>query len=211
MRSLSSLSHGDHVCAIYDTPQEQMPHIAAYVRRGVEDGERCVYIVDDRAAEDVLGALREAGLHVDDARVDQRLLLLTKRDSYLQRGRFDPDAMIWTLSAITDQAVADGCQSLRVAGEMTWALGAETGCDRLLEYETKLNLFFPGSRASAICQYNRSRFSPEMLREVLRRHPFALVGGQLSENPYYEPPGMVRAREESLPTVQDMLARLAGQ
>jgi hypothetical protein len=103
-------------------------------------------------------------------------VLTTKRDSYLQAGRFDPDGMISTLIAMTEQAVADSCLGLRVTGEMTWALGPEIGCERLIEYETKLNRFFPGSRAHALCQYNRARFAPEVIRDVLRTHPIAVIG-----------------------------------
>jgi hypothetical protein len=91
---------------------------------------------------------------------------------------------------------------------MTWALGPETGPDQLIEYETRLNEFFPGSRAHAICQYNRTRFAPSMIRDVLRMHPLALVGQHLHANPYYEPPEIARLPVDHPRRVDHMLAQI---
>ena len=206
--SLSTLRQGDHVCAVYDSPDEQMKTIAEYVRTGLDLGERCVYIVDDRTADDVLAGLSAAGVDAGAARDAGRLVVTTKRDSYLQAGRFDPDGMIATLAAMTNQAIGENCHGLRVTGEMTWALGPEIGCDRLIEYETKLNRFFPGSRAHAICQYNRARFAPEIVRDVLRTHPIAVIGDQVCPNLYYEPPELLGLPESDARRVNYMIDQL---
>lgn len=154
---------------------------------GLNQGERCLYIADDRSMPDVQDALAAERVDVAAAQDNDRLVLLTKRETYLQNGTFDPDHMIAALSEMTQQALRDNCTGLRITGEMTWALGSETGCERLMEYERKLNEFFPGSRSHAICQYNRSRFTAEIIREVLRHHPLAVIGAEVYENPYYEP------------------------
>lgn len=208
MSSLSALRQGDHVCAVYDSPEEQLETISGYVKAGLDAGERCLYIVDDRTADEVLGGMAGAGIDIGTARSGNRLVLSTKRESYLQAGSFDPDAMIAAVSALTDQAVADGCTGLRITGEMTWALGGEIGCDRLIEYETKLNRFFPGSRAHAICQYNRQRFSPAIVRDVLRTHPFAVIGNRVCPNLYYEPPELLGLPEGDARRVNHMIDQL---
>jgi hypothetical protein len=55
--------------------------------------------------------------------------------------------MIALLESETEQALADGYAALRVTGEMGWALRGLPGSERLIEYEAKLNRFFP-SRGS---------------------------------------------------------------
>ena len=208
MSSLSALRQGDHVCAVYDSSEEQLETISEYVKAGLDAGERCLYIVDDRTPDEVLGGMAGAGIDIGTARSGNRLVLSTKRESYLQAGSFDPDAMIAAVSALTDQAVADGCTGLRITGEMTWALGGEIGCDRLIEYETKLNRFFPGSRAHAICQYNRQRFSPAIVRDVLRTHLFAVIGNRVCPNLYYEPPELLGLPEGDARRVNHMIDQL---
>jgi len=57
-----------------------------------------------------------------------------------------------------------------------------------MEYEAKLNRFFPGSRCLAICQYDRRAFGADLLLEVVTNHPLVAVGDRLYENFYYLPP-----------------------
>lgn len=71
---------------------------------------------------------------------------------------------------------------------MSWALRGTPGSERIVEYEAKLNTFFPGSQCLAVCQYDRRRFDPRVLLEVLETHPLAVIGTEVYENFYYMPP-----------------------
>jgi len=103
-------------------------------------------------------------------------------------GRFEPERMIALLRSETEQAVGERYRALRVTGEMSWALKGLPGSDRIVEYEAKLNTFFPGSQCLAICQYDRRRFDPRVLMEVLETHPLAVIGTEIYDNFYYMPP-----------------------
>ena len=188
---IASLGQGDHVCMVYESSEEQLAAAVPFIRKGLARGECCVYIADDLTVEQTRAALDGAG--IDTRRELERgaLSLLTKREAYLRTGSFDPEGMIRFLEQTVDDAVARGFAGFRVTGEMTWALGCEHGCDRLIEYEARLNHFFPGSRALAICQYNRRRFSPSVIHDVLRTHPRAVIGDKVCPNIYYEPPESV--------------------
>jgi two-component sensor histidine kinase len=84
--------------------------------------------------------------------------------------------------------VREGYTALRATGEMTWVLRGPPGAERLIEYEVLLNKFFPGSRCLGLCQYDRRRFAPEFLLDVLRAHPVVVLGTEVCENPFYIPP-----------------------
>ena len=209
--NVGTLRQGDHVCAVYERPSEQLRSVARYVKAGLKGGERCVYIADDRTVREVQDALAAEGVDVGAAQDSDRLILLTKRETYLANGSFDPDQMIAALSEMTEQALMNDCTGLRVTGEMTWALGPEVGCDRLMDYEIRLNRFFPGSRAHAICQYSRSRFPAAMIREVLRHHPLAVIGSEVYDNPYYEPPEILGVPEGDPRRVAHMLRQITAR
>src|SRR5690606_17227844 len=97
-------------------------------------------------AETIMGYLKDAGLDVDSYLRTGQFSILTVSDSYMKDGVFDPDRMIALLSTETENALQEGYSALRVTGEMSWALGGLPGSERLIEYEHKLNTFFPGSR-----------------------------------------------------------------
>jgi MEDS: MEthanogen/methylotroph, DcmR Sensory domain/Histidine kinase-, DNA gyrase B-, and HSP90-like ATPase/His Kinase A (phospho-acceptor) domain len=203
-----ALKQGDHVCAVYDSVDEQLEAMVDYIKSGLAQGERCVYIFGDRADEQILQGLSHAGVDVGAAVASQRLTFATDRETYLRDGSFDPERMIDFVRSSEKAALAEGCTGLRINGEMVWALGPEIGCDRIIEYETRLNEYFPGSHSHAICQYNRSRFSPAVIRDVLRTHPIAIVGQSVCPNPYYEPPHLALAGSDARERVEWMIGQL---
>ncbi|MBC8264566.1 MAG: MEDS domain-containing protein [Anaerolineales bacterium] len=184
----SNLKPGDHLCCLYETEEEHRAVLTPFLREGLERGEKVVYIVDIRTAQAILDYLREDGLDVEPCLASGQLSILTRDDAYMREGVFDPDGMIALLRAETEQALAEDYPALRVTGEMTWALRGLPGSKRLIEYEVKLNDFLPGSQCLAICQYDRRRFDSEVLLDVLRTHPIAIVGKEVYDNFYYIPP-----------------------
>lgn len=205
---ISELSHGDHVCMIYESREEQIAGAVPFIRDGLERNERCVYIADDSTIQDARAALTAVGIDVEKETARGALSLMTKRDSYLRSGDFDPVGMVSFLEQTVERALADGFAGFRVTGEMTWALGCEHGCERLIEYEARLNNFFPRSRALAICQYNRKRFSPHVIYNILRTHPRAVIGRNVCSNLYYEPPEAVLKDQSIAEKVDWMLQQL---
>ncbi len=204
---LRQIGPHNHLCLIYETQGEQFAAALTFLQIGLERGERCLYIVDENTASAVLEAMRACGMDVDSALRAGALIVTNKQETYLKPGHFDPDEMIRFLTEAIKEAKAAGFDALRVTTEMTWNLGdgslagssSVLGGERLMEYEAKLNYFFHDHDASAICQYNRNRFAPTIIRDVIRTHPIVICGGWVCQNPYYVPP------EEFLKDGQDAL------
>ena len=60
-QELAKLKQGDHICLIYETTAEQLAAAVTFIMEGLARGERCVYIADDHAHEEVVEALAAAG------------------------------------------------------------------------------------------------------------------------------------------------------
>ncbi|MEW6544745.1 MAG: MEDS domain-containing protein [Nitrospirota bacterium] len=209
MPTLANLKPGAHLCSLYETEEEHRTLLTPFLRQGLERGEKVLYIVDARTADAILAYLRNDGLEVEPFLSRGQLQILTVQEAYLREGAFDPDRMIALLRAATEQAVIkEGYPALRVTGEMTWALRGLPGSERLIEYEAKLNRFFPGSRCLALCQYDRRRFTPEVQLDILATHPIVAVGTELHDNPYYLPPDVFLAKDRSAARLDQWLNTL---
>nr|WP_304364224.1 PAS domain S-box protein [Methanocalculus taiwanensis] len=169
---------------IYTSDEEHRKVITAYLRHGLTTNQKVIYIVDERTNEQILRYLRDDGLDPKPYLESGQLEILDAQESYLKGGTFDPEAMIRLLSALTDAALAEGYSALRVTGEMTWALRDLPGTDRLIEYENLLNTFLPENSCIGICQYDRRRFPPDALVDVILTHPFMIIGGEVFHNAY---------------------------
>jgi hypothetical protein len=179
---------------LYATAAEQRAAMLPFFTEGLARGERCLWIADDRTVDEVRSLLYEAGIDVAAETARGTFMILGKRETYLRNGAFDPRAMIEMLAEMVRETVAKGFTGLRGSGEMTWALGDDTPSDRVIEYEALLNDFIAGKPFVAICQYNRSRFVPSVILDVLRTHHYAVVGELVCPNLYFEPSEMVLGR-----------------
>jgi len=185
---IKQLEPGDHLCCIYETEEEHRAVLTPFMRQGLDEGEKVIYIMDAHTSEQALKYMREDGLVVEPYLESGQLVVSTVDEAYMREGVFDPDSMISLLRDETERALDEGYSALRVIGEMTWALRGLPGSERLLEYEAKLNDFFPGCRCLAICQYDRRRFKPALLLGVLTTHPIAVIGMKVFDNFYYMHP-----------------------
>lgn len=191
LRTISNLEPGDHLCHLYSTEEEHRTVLIPFILNGLERREKVLCITDAHGQEAVCGCLRDSGLDVEPYIDRGQLSILTSDESYLLEGIFDPDRMITLLRSETERIQRQGYSALRVIGEMIWTLRETPGSDRLIEYEARLNDFFPGSTCLGICQYDRRRFDPALLLDILTTHPLAVIGTEIVENFYYVPSGDV--------------------
>jgi hypothetical protein len=182
---VGKLKHGDHICLIYENPAEQMAAAVPFVMEGLDRGERCLYIADDRVIDEVIQALEAAGVDVAQERQRGALRVVTSQETYLRAGEFVPQTMIDLIRQAETEALKDGFSGLRLTGEPTWSFGPEPGCDRLIEYEALLNHVPRNGKTVILCQYHYSHFGVSCIHDVLRTHPVAILGNQVCPNPYY--------------------------
>lgn len=194
---VDSCRNHDHFAIIYDSPDEQLDFVVPYLRRGLERGEKAVFIYDDNSIATVIAAMERHGVDVGAAMAAGALSIITKGGAYLKNGDFDPEWMVDFLGEAVDTAKKDGFSAVRASGEMTWALGpAGEAHERLVDYECRLNSFFPHYDMSGICQYNRKRFRAKTLMHVIHTHAKLVFRGKVCENPWYIPADILRAQDQ---------------
>ena len=191
LRTISDLRPGDHACCFYETAEKQRAVLTPFLRQGLERGEKVIYILDVSTVEAIVAYLRRDGLDVEPYLARGQMVFLTRDETYMQAGVFDPDTMIALLQAETDRALAEGYSALRITGEMGWTLRGLPGSERLIEYEADLNEFSPSSKCLALCQYDWRAFGPQLLMDVLSTHSVALVNAIVYDNYYYMSPATV--------------------
>ncbi|WP_242695650.1 MEDS domain-containing protein [Halomontanus rarus] len=177
----------DHLAFIYESQAEQFETAIPYIEHGLERGERCIYIADENDTSEILTALRDSGVDVDRALDSEALVVYTAQDSYLRNGSFDSDEMISFISGVIKEGTEEFA-GVRITGEMTWVFGDDPPLEELIVYEGKLNRLLPDANGIALCQYNRDRFSAEILRDIIKTHPHLIFNNTVCQNFYYTPP-----------------------
>lgn len=165
----------DHVCFAFHTKAEQMHAVVPWITQGLKRGEKCKYIADRNTAAELQQELAQGGINVRRECERGALVFSTTRDTYLLGGRFEPLEMVSALQQDVDDCRKSGFSGFRATGEMTWALGTEPGCERLVEYEGLLDDFFHKNHALGMCQYSQAHFSPSLITDVARVHHLGIT------------------------------------
>ncbi len=207
-RRIARLRQGDHLCLIYRSAAEQTAALIPYLKAGFAAGERCLFVGHGTSGRRLEHALVEAGVDVTGECDRGALVFVTRRDTWLPGGRFDPGTMMDMLRQAEQQALDDGFSGLRATWNMGWLLEGTTGADRLREYEAHLNRFLAGSRTCALCRYSREGSSADTIQDALHTHPLAVLGDQICPNAYYEPPDMVLGDRPVDERIDWMMAQL---
>jgi hypothetical protein len=157
------------------------------MKEGLEAGDKCVNIIDKAHRDERLASLAEAGIDVATAERSGRLELRPWEQAQVTGGHFDQHAMLASLDAAGASCLHE--QGItRLWSNQEWALGGLPGCQHLVEYESRFNDIWPKYNDVVVCVYDTTKFTGDVLTNVLRAHPFAIVGGILRENPFYVPP-----------------------
>ena len=192
--SVDSIRVGDHLCGFYQNRQQLWRLTVPFVQRGLENGEKCLYVAEESSLQEMQSLLQpvqrtgELNGQAEGSLAHGRLLLLTADETCLQSGVFSPEALIGTLLRILQEAIAEGYRGLRMAIEMSWALRWASSLAWLAEYESKLNCYFSQYPVTTLCLYNQRRFPEEVLLDVLRTHPLIALDQAICANLYYLPP-----------------------
>jgi two-component system, cell cycle sensor histidine kinase and response regulator CckA len=184
-----NLKNGDHLCLFYDKdPAEQMPALVPYIQDALSKDEQFIYIADDQTVDELADRLQLSGIDIGKE-VDRGALKLWTRREWRQPGKLSSKKKSLQVLDFINAAARHGFKGIRFAVEMTWTLGPEIGASELEHWEATLNtLFIPGTAGRIVCQYNRSRLSPEAMLVAFHTHPLAVLGNRVYPNWFYEAP-----------------------
>ena len=206
--ALERLGPHDHLCSIYESHQDHYAVAIPFIRIGLDRGEKCIYIADDGTVGDVREAMQSEGIDVERVTASKALVLATKEQAYLEHGSFNPDWMFTFWREATQLAMSEGFSALRATGETEWVLRGGDGLERWMEYESRLTHTLSESNCSALCQYNRRLFPPELILDVIRTHPMVVYGSTVCRNLYYVPPDEFLGTNQTAHEVERLLTNI---
>ena len=193
---LEQLSGSSHTCFIYQNVDQQVSVTAQFLKLGLDNGEKCVFLDMPEKLARVRLALKDLG--VDTAAAEQRKALeLTAKREFLDRGRFNQEKIMQFLGETLKETLKQGFTGLRVTGDMNWELGSDQDFNLLVQYEAELDRYVKGQQIVGMCQYQRYSVSSLAISNALETHESVILGTQFcADNLYYEPPE-IKLEEDS--------------
>src|ERR1700740_2290307 len=90
----SQLAETRHVCAFFNSDEEEYRVLLPFIKDGFECGHKAVHVVNPEQREDHLQRLTAVGIDTSATEQSGQLDLRTNTEAYLRDGRFDQDRML---------------------------------------------------------------------------------------------------------------------
>jgi len=197
----SQLDEVRHVCAFFNSEDEEYRVLLPFIKEGFECGDKAVHVLNPGQQQDHLQRLAAAGIDTAVSQQSGQLELRTSTETYLRDGCFDQDRMLQVFEQLTSGNAKGEFLLSRIVCHMEWAAEGRSHVDDLLEYETRLNYILPRYKDPVICTYDLAKFGADVVIDIMRTHPMIIIGGILQHNPFFVPP------EEFLREVRERRAR----
>ena len=202
--SLAGSKLGDvrHVCAFFNSDDEEYRVLLPFIKDGFECGDKAVHVVNPDQRRDHLQRLAAAGIDSAAAEQSGQLEVRINTDAYIRDGRFDQDRMLEVFEQLANGNAKGGFALTRIVCHMDWAAEGRSYVDNLVEFESRVNDVWRRHDDAVICVYDLAQFGGETVVDIMRTHPMIIIGGILQQNPFFVPP------EEFL---RELRERRAGQ
>jgi hypothetical protein len=184
----SLLDETRHVCAFFNSDDEEYRVLLPFIRDGFQCGHKAIHVLNPNQHQDHLQRLAEAGIDSTAALQTGQLELRTNTETYLPDGRFDPDRMIAAFEQAASGNAAGRFPLSRICCRMDWAVADGSHVDDVIEFESRVNEVWHRHEDAVICTYHLGQFGGDAVIDIMRTHPMVIIGGILQQNPFYIPP-----------------------
>jgi hypothetical protein len=135
----SQLSDARHVCAFFNSDDEEYRVLLPFIKDGFACGDKAVHVVNPSQHRDHLQRLAAAGIDPTAAQQSGQLDLRTNTETYLRDGRFDQDRMLEAFEQLASGNATGGFPLSRIVCRMDWAVEGGSHIDNLVEFESRVN------------------------------------------------------------------------
>ena len=184
----SQLGEMRHVCAFFNSDDEEYRVLLPFIKDGFECGDKAVHVVNPDKRFDHVQRLTAAGIDTTAAQQSGQFELRSNTETYLRDGRFDQDRMLEVFEQLANGNARGGFPLSRIVCHMDWAAEGRSHIDNLIEFEARVTDVWRRHDDAVICVYDLAKFGGSAVIDIMRTHPMIIIGGILQQNPFFVPP-----------------------
>ena len=184
----SQLDTARHVCAFFNSDEEEYRVLLPFIKDGFECGDKAVHVVNPDQRCDHLRRLAAAGIDPTATQQSGQFELRTNIETYLRDGRFDQDRMLDVFEQLASGNAKGGYPRSRIVCHMDWASENRSNVENLVEFKSRVNDVWCRHDDAVICVYDLAKFGGDTVIDMIRTHPMIIIGGILQQNPFFVPP-----------------------
>ena len=180
------IKQGLHICHLYTSTDQTLDAMGPLLRTALRTAEKAWFAGPEERGEQLLRLLDRGTVDPAEALERRQLELSYERDALLPVGRLDPYGLLSKHLSLISRALQEGFAGVRVIIDMSWLAPTATP-EQILKYEAACDAVFTlqNQPIVALVQYNYNSLPGEVVVELLKLHPVAVINRSIKRNPYY--------------------------
>ncbi|MFP4558486.1 MAG: PAS domain S-box protein [Archaeoglobaceae archaeon] len=159
---LGEVGWGTHICHFYQTRDDLVDVLIPYFRAGLDNNEHCIWITSELAGDEARELVEEQLPHGNEIEI-------ISYDEWYYTDNIQQVLNGWAEKL--NQALADGYDGLRVAGDAAWL----DSLNEFIDYEGGIHRKIDGKKMIAVCSYPFNRLKTSEIADLTSRHHYTLV------------------------------------
>ena len=167
--SLAGSELGDvrHVCAFFNSADEEYRVLLPFIKDGFECGDKAVHVVGPEQHHNHLQRLAAAGIDAAAAQRNGQFELRTNTETYLRDGRFDQERMLEFFEQLASGNTSGEFPLSRIVCHMEWAADSPSHLDDLVEFESRVNDVWRRHDDAVICTYDLAKMGGNTVIDIM--------------------------------------------
>jgi len=171
---IGDLPWGAHFCQFYQTKEDLMDILVPYFKAGLENNEFCLwftlYPVEVEEAKEALKRdVPDFDVYLEKGQIE----IIPYTYWYVKEGVFNSERILNGWVEKLNQALENGYEGLRLAGNTFWLEKENLG--DFVDYEKKVDAIIDKHHVIALCLYYLDMCSTAEIIDVISNHQFALI------------------------------------
>src|SRR3990172_136878 len=183
--TMSDLRPGDHVLWLYDSESEHGKVISDFVRAGIENNRKIIFVLDEYPRESIIGQLKAEGIFISPLLDCGQFEFVDLGEAYLDGGIFNPELASSRMAAILARSKDEDYDGVQITGGVSWLVVGVPGSEWFSDYEVGFDDSIGDLGVFALCRYNLRKTRPDAIHDALASHQYIIIGNRLHENCYY--------------------------
>jgi PAS domain S-box-containing protein len=173
----------DHACLIYESEKEWRDNVIPFIIAGLQQGEKCVYGLNHRSRQYIKDCLQNEGVNVADYEESGQLVILDKSVLPVECDINRLDQIQEFYIQFLEQSLAQGYPAVRFTNESLYTLLGMGSAHNMVEVNSRMNTaIFPHYPCITLCQYDRFKTDPKILKYAILSHPIVIRNNELYVN-----------------------------
>lgn len=207
---VGTLGSGQHLCALYQGPDDRRRLAAAVIRGALAAGDRVIYVTPG-PPDVALALLETGGIETGRPLRGGQLVVRSFGAIYGDLASADLAQLVSTFREALSQSRAAGFPGLRITGEMGGSLWPAGSLEGLVRWERLVSQMLGEVGIAAICQYDQRQLDEPAAATIAAEHSGVATNGQRLPLALFiasDPPPALRVEGELDLTNGPVLARV---